>query len=642
MESANESRAQDVRMRYEAEDAMDGEQTLPGAAEPINEVPSSNAATDGVQSENGAPRIDSEAARPEPSNDARGTEPLDSEDAIGQAEHAAGPADAPESGRIEQQASADEGSVSQDTFDTERPNDEDESAAVGADAPQASCENPPGAHGEDRIDPNEPEAYGDETAEAPAIQPEPQPDGDPGHDGASGCGRNETDPGSMPRFLTREEYENFGDDPEPLPQGFEVIDGGPDASVPPEILEAARSAAEPQPAPSRNLAAAATEAASSVGNLIAHGVGAVREVSAAKRAHAEARGTLEELAQRIEEQSRELAYRQDVTARFADIVAEQNERKMGALRRKAQAQSERSALEARIMESKQALDQMKDADAAAEKRLKAELDSAEAHEESARESAVRMKRRLTDAERALDKAREDRKTAVEAAEHAVHAAEDRLGALRAEYAELQRNPSANSAVYSVREGELANEISDAVEGLRRANDELPRIREEVERTLDAAQTVYDQAKEPIDEAKAEFRAVSDETAAARDALETARKESAARQRELKDSLRDLERTRKQREEAEAAADAEAADADASIEQARDIHAHPEVTERIAASLAADRAEALETQDQVAQLAEAEQSVRDRTRASRMKLGLTVGAALTVVLIVILIWSALFA
>ena len=79
-----------------------------------------------------------------------------------------------------------------------------------------------------------------------------------------------------------------------------------------------------------------------------------------------------------------------------------------------------------------------------------------------------------------------------------------------------------------------------------------------------------------------------------------------------------------------------------IEQARDIHAHPEVTERIAAALAADRAEALETRDQVAQLAEVEQSVRDRTRASRMKLGLTVGGALTVVLIVILIWSALFA
>ena len=63
---------------------------------------------------------------------------------------------------------------------------------------------------------------------------------------------------------------------------------------------------------------------------------------------------------------------------------------MEALRRKAQAQSERIALEARIAESKQALDQMKDADAATEKRLRAALDSAEAHEESARESAARM------------------------------------------------------------------------------------------------------------------------------------------------------------------------------------------------------------------------------------------------------------
>ena len=123
---------------------------------------------------------------------------------------------------------------------------------------------------------------------------------------------------------------------------------------------------------------------------------------------------------------------------------------------------------------------------------------------------------------------------------------------------------------------------------------------------------------------------------------SARKDASACQRELKDALRDLERSRKQQEDAEAAADQESADAEASIERARDIHAHPEVTERLAAALTADRAEAAETQDQVAQLAEAEQSVRERTRASRMKLGLAAGCGIAVVLLIVALWALLFA
>lgn len=604
----------------DTEDAMDGEQTMPGMPEPTDEN-APIAVADGPVPDD-AP---ADPAAPAASADERTGGP----DSEGPEEAASEP-----SGTETERGGAE-------------PDREDYGCDDGGreqDAPAPACGAAPGQP-EPGAAPRDREAAEPDSADEPAQGIE-TPGADspaaPRADGPEGSGAAADEAfGTMPRFLTREEYENFGDDPEPLPEGFAVIDGGPDASVPREIIEAARNYGAAQPAPARNLATAASEAASSMGSLIAHGVGAVREVSAAKRAHAEARGTLEELAARIDEQSRELAYRQDVTARFADIVSEQNDRKADALRRGAAARSAQSALDARLEEAKRSLDQMKESDSAAEKRLKAALESAEAHEDSVRESASRVKRRLTDAERALEKAREDQGTAVEAAERAVRAAEDRLSSLRAEYAELQRNPSANSAVYSVREGELAAEISDAVEELRRANGDLPRIREEVERTLAAAETVYAQAKEPIDEAKAEFRAAGDETASARDALEAARKDAAARQKELKDAIRDLEKERKAQQEAERAADEDAAGADASIEEAREIHAHPELTERIAAALAADRAELEETQTQVEELACEERSVRDRTRASRMKLGIAVGAGILLLVAIVLIWSALF-
>ena len=416
---------------------MDGEQTMPGTPESIDEITSSDAAVENSHDNASAQPAEADTGLLAQRDDAVESDRLglggpDEQEAHG--DQVADSSEAPEEDRTAEDAPVILGAAEQPAEpdaaeDRAEPDTGTEQAARASqsDGPDACADENP-ASDEDGTDPEPTPAVG--TAPESPLREAPQ--------------------GAMPRFLTREEYESFGDDPEPLPQGFEVIDGGPDASVPREILEAARNASEPHPAPTRNLATAATEAASSVGNLIAHGVGAVREVSAAKRAHAEARGTLEELAQRIEDQSRELAYRQDVTARFADIVSEQNERKMCALRRKAQAQAELQALRDRIASAKDELEQMKDADAASEKRLKAALDSAEAHEESAREAATRVKRRLSDAERALDTAREDRKTAVEAAERAVRAAEDRLSALRSEYAELQRNPSANSAVYSVR------------------------------------------------------------------------------------------------------------------------------------------------------------------------------------------------
>lgn len=464
------------------------------------------------------------------------------------------------------------------------------------------------------------------------------------------------DYGTMPRFLTREEYENFGDDPEPLPEGFEVIDGGQDVFSPlpadapaPASVPAAQTAPAPsepgnapndeEDAPSTGevLTHAASEAASNLSSIITQGMGAVRQMSSAKRAHAEAREELEELEERIEQARAELSYRQQVVEHFPRILAEQTTRKNSAEASMKAAQALQGTLQKHLDKLKKQLDDMKAADTATEKRLKVEVESTEKKEEAARDAANRMRRRLTDAQRALEKAQETRESSIASAQHAVEAAQTRLNALREEHAEIQRNPSANSAVYSVRGTQLEADIAAATEELQRATEDLPRVTEDAEATLAAAQNAVREAEKPIAEAKAAFPAIADAAGNARDALDAARKEAQARQKELKGTIAEQERDLKEQQRICEEAAQEAAEADRIIAQITDVRDHPEVTERIANALAADSAEHAELSQQVAVLADAEAKVRESTRGSRLRFIGIVAAIVVVVVLIAIIW-----
>ena len=502
-----------------------------------------------------------------------------------------------------------------------------------------------------------------------AVEAEAEPEAAPSTDGADASdAADEPDTadedteddsyyGTMPRFLTREEYENFGDDPEPLPEGFEVIEGGAGntGSIPPVAVAAEQKSApapEPQgPSTGEQLArraseaghaasVAAKEAASTVNRFITQGVGAVREMSAAKRAHAEAREQLEELKHRIADQTAELEHRRDVVERYPQIIEEQTTRKSSAAASIKAAESLQKTIQSNIDMLKKQLEDMRAADEATEKRLKAALKAAEDREESARESAERLKRRLSDAQRAVEKAQEAKAANIEAAQHAIEAATAHLNTLREEYAEIQRNPSANSAAYSVRDNQLATEIADATEELRRAKDNLPRITQDAEATLAAADAALAEAQKPVAAARESFRGIADETGNARDALDAARKEAASRQKELKGKINEQERELKDQQRAQQEAQAEIADADDVITKAAQIHDNPDVTERIAASLAADTAEHDELLGQVQALAETEASVRERTRGSRVKFIGAIAAVIAVVVVIAIIWFSL--
>ena len=447
---------------------------------------------------------------------------------------------------------------------------------------------------------------------------------------------------TLPSFLQLEHPTIGADAVDPHAAGFSVIEGGTGNIAAPQTTDVdaadtGRPIAPHAPAASRDLGTAVSNTANAVGAFIAQGASAMREMNAAKKALADARDHLAELEQRIADQGEEFETRQDIAGRYDQIVAEQRQTIDTAQKAAAAAEIGRDTHAAKATELKAQLEQMKEEDDATERRLKAALDAVEAREASSRETGNRLVRRLEDSKRIRDKVQAERDAGVAAAQQTVDATRAQLETLRHEYAELQRNPSANPANYTVRTSELSMQISDTADALRKAEEDVPNITADLEHSLAAAEHAVEQAQAPIADAKRAHQAVTAEADAARDELQTAKADAATRQRELREKIAAEDKARREQEQAIADAQADVAHAQSIIEQATEVHDHPEITESLAGSLARDKAEHAETEHEVAQLEAAEDDVRERTRDSRIKFTGAIVCIVAVVLVIILIW-----
>lgn len=447
---------------------------------------------------------------------------------------------------------------------------------------------------------------------------------------------------TIPSFLQLEHPTIGADAVDPHAAGFSVIEGGTGNIAAPQTTDVdaadtGRPIAPHAPAASRDLGTAVSNTANAVGAFIAQGASAMREMNAAKKALADARDHLAELEQRISNQAEELETRQDIAGRYDRIVADQRQAIATARKTAAAAEIDRDAHATKATELKGKLEQMKAEDDAAERRLKAALDAVEAREASSRETGNRLVRRLEDSKRIRDKVKAERDAGVAAVQQTADATRAQLETLRREYAELQRNPSANPANYTVRTSELSMQISDAADALRKAEEDIPRVTADLEHSLAAAEQAVEQAQAPIADAKRAHQAVTTEADAARDELQTAKTAAATRQRELREKIAAQDKARREQEQAIANAQADAAHAQSIIEQATEVHDHPEITESLAGSLARDKAEHAETEREVAQLEATEDDVRERTRDSRIKFTGAIVCIVAAILVIIAIW-----
>lgn len=376
-----------------------------------------------------------------------------------------------------------------------------------------------------------------------------------------------------------------------------------------------------------------------VSAFFAEGVASMKEMNAAHRAHSEARGELDRLDGTIAARENELAHRRDIESRYDEIIAEETARKNAAIQAREAAEKRHAEITAEVAKLKKRLEKMRDEDGATERRLKSAVDAAEDKERSSRETGRRLQRRLDEAQANLDRTVKERDEGIAAAQQAVKSAESLLATLNAEYAEIQRNPSANPAGYSVRKRELEDEISDATEALRTAKDDAPRIENETQMAIDEARAAVAEAEKPIASAREAFNAVTTAADRARDAYATAKDDATKRQKVLRSEISEREKEAKTAERATQDAQKEADSAQSALDEANDIHAHPEATASLAHALEADRAERVTRAAEVEELAVAEKTVRERTRGARLKLVLAI-AGIVLVVVLMIVWTYL--
>lgn len=383
-----------------------------------------------------------------------------------------------------------------------------------------------------------------------------------------------------------------------------------------------------------------SDAARNVGTIFSEGVSALRAVSSAHRAHAEAKSALKELLAQIEENTDLLDHRREVARDYDAIVAAQTAERDKAERDEREAAAAQEGVAGTLAELERRLKAMQDEDDLDEKRLRDAWDEARANEKSARDGLEIAEHGLAEAQQMLDQARATQERTAASAQRDLDEATAELDQLRAEYAKIQRTPSANSAAYSVKSEELELKISDAAARRTKAQLDIPRLGAASANAVAAAEDAVAEARLPLEQAEKFHRGTVEAAERAQAELDSARKAAERRQRSLRDEISGVRKAQRDREQAVSDAQARREVAEALIAEAEEIHAHPEKTEELARTLAAQVAERDERQQAVAALAEQEQGIRARTHAERVRLGLAAAAVAAVILVIVIIVTAL--
>ena len=367
---------------------------------------------------------------------------------------------------------------------------------------------------------------------------------------------------------------------------------------------------------------------------VGEGISAMRELARARRALAKARAHLAELERTAKDQDDELSHRREVEGSYDEIVRVQTDELADA-----------SALLASAGERLKDLADQRDANKAELKRLKAEndrriapyrelRDSAKGALEDAEHARAEAARALKLAQAQADDATNARDTRLSSANRAADNAANRLARLQDQLTKLKRDPSAGAKEIS----EMSSGVAGALAQLQNAREDVARVTQETTKAVEIAQTHLYTQKKSLEEAEADLETARDDEREKREEHARLRQEADDAERELADKGSDLERQIKEERSAKDLAQGRIDAAQALIDEAEDIHAHPEATEELEQTLAETRTAAEDARQQADVLADEERDVRERTMRARRTFYSIVVAV--VVVVAVILWVTL--
>lgn len=345
----------------------------------------------------------------------------------------------------------------------------------------------------------------------------------------------------------------------------------------------------------------------------AGGFAAVRQVRAASKEHSNARSELKKAESALAEDKKVLDHRVDVTRSYAQIVSEQTKARTNAEKAKAAAERRIEALKEEHDKLAGELEAMRSEHAEALKPFQNVMESTRGRADDTAKLLSEAKKAVKAAQTEAIDAQARREQRISAANKAYDNAQARLRKLNADFEELKGRPDTDAGAIARMEQEISAEKAH----LESTKADIPLVTDEAQKNVDAAQRhlwnqqqALDSAQKAAEEASTEAKRRKAEYDERYQSFQTeeATLDNDVVQREM--GIRDAS---KDRDTAQANIEA----AQKLLDEAEDIHAHPEVTKKLAESVA-EKQHLVDIQKQeVSSLARSEKQLRSSTRKQRI-------------------------
>ena len=180
---------------------------------------------------------------------------------------------------------------------------------------------------------------------------------------------------------------------------------------------------------------------------------------------------------------------------------------------------------------------------------------------------------------------------------------------------------------------MSGDVAAALAQLENAREDVARVTAETNRAVEIAQTHLYTQKKSLEEAEEDLETARTDEQEKRETHRKLRDEADEAERELVKASDDLDRKIADAKRAQTEAQGRVEAAGATIEEADDIHAHPEATLALEKQAQESREAAEAQHQQVEALADEERNVRERTRTAR-RVFLAIVAAVVVALLLV--------
>ncbi len=411
----------------------------------------------------------------------------------------------------------------------------------------------------------------------------------------------------------------------------------PDDDIPEEMVEVSEGREEAVSGDSA-VGAAITRAGSSAagaakgaGRSLAGGLSALKQVRNVSRQRANARAHVRDIEQALDDNRALLVHREDITRNYDEIVATQTTAIEVADAEITEAKASIEEQEARRRKLDDELRRMKERHEQKLRPYRNLMDSTRGRSDDAAKALANARRATKNAEAAVNDATKRRVKRISDAHHAVDNAKERLRAVEAERDTLRADGATDTAAITKIESECAAERAN----LENATADVARITQEAQASVDQAQ--QDLWVKQREQASAEkvAEAAKEEAMTHKNEYDGMFKEAQAKERAREDAIKSCDSRIKDLTKTKNAAEARKREAEAILNEAEEIHAHPETTEGLRQRIANEEADLESAEVALDEITIMERDLRRDTRAARVIF--VVVAVLVAKLIVFLIW-----